>query len=63
MKIIAKDNFCREEISDRLICENINEYYGEKILEFLKGTFESAYSDDYFELVDDEYKLYDANLY
>lgn len=58
MKIISKDNFCRDEVSDRLICSNVNEYYGKFILEKLQDKFESDYSDDYFKLVEDDYELY-----
>lgn len=38
MKIIAIDNYCRDEISDVSICENIkNEWYGEFIVDKLNN--------------------------
>lgn len=58
MKIIAKDNFNRETVSDYIVCENVNHYYGNKILEFLKDKFESPGSDKVFHLVEDNHKLY-----
>ncbi len=60
MKIIGKSNFDNESVSDVLICENILEGYAKKIVEKLNND-ELAFSDTYFyELVEDDYKLYDA---
>lgn len=59
MKIIKVDNFCRDNRDDVLIAENIkNKYYGEKIVNLLNSK-ESVDSEDYFKLVEDDYKLYE----
>lgn len=52
MKIIKVDSFDRETVDDVLICENINEWYGKKLVDFLN------YSFDYYKLVEDDYKLH-----
>lgn len=56
-KIIGVSNFCLDYVSDRLIADNLNKYYGEKIVKFLEeNTHEN---DDYFpRLVDQDYELY-----
>lgn len=59
MKIIGKDNFCRDTVSDILVCENVNSYYGEKLLNHLKSTLEHDTCDYVYYLVEDDYKLYD----
>ena len=58
MKIISSDNFGREHISDKLVCENINKFYGEKIVEFLNKSFSGDYANNYYNLVEDNHKLY-----
>lgn len=58
MKIIRVDNFDREGVNDRLVCENVNEYYGLKIAEYLNDRFSGEHSPDFYRLVDDNYKLY-----
>jgi len=58
MKIIATDNFGRDIIADQLICENVDEYYGKKILELLNEKDGGDYADSYFQLVENDYKLY-----
>ncbi|MDY7043599.1 hypothetical protein RVS70_05210 [Virgibacillus sp. M23] len=57
MKVILVDNFNRESEADTLIAENVSEYWGNRIVKALndknhKNSFE------YFELVDDDYKLW-----
>ncbi len=59
MKIIGKDNFDREFGSDILVCENVNEYYGKIIVDFLQQSFHGHYADYYYELVPDDYELYE----
>lgn len=56
MKIIAKDNYDRETVSDRLICENIDKHIGERMVNFLNENGRSQF--DFFVLVEDDYKLY-----
>ena len=61
MKIIGKSNFDLETESDILICENVNEYYGNKMVEYLNsiGGSNSTY---YFKKVEDNYVLYDSSV-
>lgn len=58
MKIIAKDNFDRDDVNDRLICENVNKYYGKYLIDFLNEKFSANDTPDYFVLKEDNYKLY-----
>lgn len=57
MKIIVKSNFNSESVSDVLICGNVGEFFGKKIVDFLNSSdwTELAY---YYKLVSDDYKLY-----
>ena len=57
MKIIAIDNFDRDWVSDTLICENINEYYGKIIVDYLNEK-EGEKSQNFYVLKEDDYKLY-----
>ena len=58
MKIIGKDNYNRENVSDYLVAENVNWYYGKKIVELLNRNVSSTF----YEAVEDDYKLYGADL-
>jgi len=58
MKIIQIDNYDRDYISDVLVCENVNEYYGKKILDFLIKSLSNDTGQNYYRLVEDDYKLY-----
>ena len=58
MKIIRVDNFERTIVDDVLVCENINEYYGMFVVEFLNKKFSGDFDPDYFELVEDNRMLY-----
>jgi len=58
MKIICVDNFDRDYESDYLVCENVEEYYGKEIVEFLNNKHSGNESPYYYRLVEDEYKLY-----
>lgn len=59
MKLIQVDNFDGEgpNSNDVVIAENVDEYYGRHILEFLIAKFSTTYSPYYFRLVEDDYKL------
>lgn len=57
MKIVGKDNYNRETVSDVLVAENVKEHYGKRIVKFLN----ERNSNTYYELVEDDYKLYDAS--
>ena len=59
MKIVQIDNFDRDYISDVLIAENVNEYFGKLIVDFLNSR-ESDTSERYFILRQDSYKLKDV---
>ena len=58
MKIIQVDNFDRENVSDRLICENVSEFMGKTIVALLNGKMSGDTSPVYFRLVEDNHKLY-----
>ena len=62
MKIIQVDNFDRDSVSDTLVAENANEYYGKAIVEFLIDKFSGDTSSSYFRLVPDDYKLYKSDF-
>jgi len=57
MKIVAVDNFDRDNVSDLLVCEKIGEYYGHEVVQMLNKTFGG---DRFYRLVEDGYKLYDG---
>ena len=59
MKIIKVDNFNREEVADQLIAENVNEYWGEQLVNALNYVNSSDFHNDaFFRLVEDDYKLW-----
>jgi len=58
MKIIYVDNFYRDYIPDKLICENVNKYFGKNIVDFLNDKFSGNNLPDLFKLVEDDYELY-----
>jgi len=59
MKIICVDNFDRETVNDVLVAENVNEYYGKKIVKLMQTHLASDNGFDWFKLVADDYKLYE----
>lgn len=59
MKIICVDNFNRESVSDTLVAENVNEFYGKKIVDFLNDKFSGDTTGCWFRLVTNKYKLYE----
>lgn len=56
-KIIGKSNFDLENVSDYLIADNLNGYYGKKIVKFLQD-ITTEYDDYYPVLVDQDNELY-----
>ncbi|RXZ78039.1 hypothetical protein EBB07_28700 [Paenibacillaceae bacterium] len=58
MKIIKTDNYDRDSVADILIAENINTYYGEKMVDLLNDKFSGEGSSDFYKLVEDNYKLW-----
>ncbi len=57
MKIICKDNFDRETVSDFLVAENVHSHIGNRIVTLLNQA-EGETSPNHFVLVPDDYKLY-----
>lgn len=57
MKIIATDNFARECVSDRLICDNINKTLAQTIVRNLNLLTEDE--NWYFKVVEDYFTLYE----
>lgn len=59
MKVIAKDNFDRETISDQLIKPNVSQIEGDQIVNNLN---KSENQNWFYVVVEDDYKLYDASI-
>ena len=57
MKIIRKTYYNKERTNDIMICENITDFYGGKIVEFLNSEI-MFYSTFEYELVSDGYVLF-----
>lgn len=57
MKVIGKSNHDKETDSDTLVCENVTEFYGKKIVKALNAEV-SDYSSTFYVLVADDYQLY-----
>lgn len=60
MKIVTKDNYCRDLFTEIVITENVNEYYGKELVKLWNEKHWDEHSDSYLALVDDDYKLYDG---
>jgi hypothetical protein len=58
MKIINVDNFDRESVDDKLVCENVSDYYGPYIVDFLNEKFSGDNSSNFYRLVKDDHELY-----
>lgn len=56
MKIICTDNYDRDYIPDRLIADNVPDYWAEKIVKFLNENIDSD-GRDYFRAVPHNYEL------
>lgn len=59
MKVIIKDNYNRETVSDTLYKENVSEEEGKEICTLLNINPNGC---DYYIVVEDDYKLYDASI-
>ena len=59
MKIIRKDNYGQDNVSNKLIAENVSDYMGNKIVNCLNNTWDRDPA-DWYSLEADDYKLYDA---
>lgn len=60
MKIITKDNFCRDLFTEQVIAENVNGFIGKQLVERWNEKYWTEHSDYYLELVEDDYELYDG---
>ena len=56
LKIIAVDNFNRETVADFLVCENVNQSYGERIVKFLNDAPDRGDA-WWYRLVADDHRL------
>jgi hypothetical protein len=57
MKIIGKDNYDRETISDVLVAENVTKYYANLIVTLLNNS-PVVGENDFYVAVADDYQLY-----
>lgn len=57
MKIIGKSNFDNQSVGDILICNNVDEFFGQKIVDFLNLS-DGQDAEYYYRLVSDDYKFY-----
>lgn len=60
MKIITKDNFCRDLFTEQVIAENVNEVIGKQLVKTWNDKYWREESDYYLMLVEDDYVLYDG---
>jgi len=58
MKIIEVDNFNRDNVSDTLVCENVNKQFGKIIVDGLNKRLSGDGSAYFYRLVEDDYVLY-----
>ena len=59
MKIIAVDNFNRDDKADLLIASHVPEFYVEFLVECLNNKFSGDTASLFFESVPDSYTLYE----
>ena len=57
VKIVRRDNFNRESISDCLVAENVSAYYAQKITDCLNVMFKGGM--DFYTVESDDYVLYE----
>ncbi len=57
MKIVAKDNYNREEKAERVVADNVSKYMGEIIVKLLNDN-EHPHSATYFTLEENDYRLW-----
>ena len=58
MKVIIKDNFCRENVSERVLIPRVSEEEGTIIADAFNRVLGGAQSSYFYKCVDDEYDLY-----
>lgn len=57
-KVIQIDNFCRSDVSDILVEENLTKLQAENLTNRLNSSLYD-FTDEYYKLVDQHYELYD----
>lgn len=60
MKIVTKDNFCKDLFKEEIVAENVNETLGLELVEQWNNIYWHEHSEIYLELVSDDYELYDG---
>lgn len=60
MKIVTKDNFCRDLFTEKVIAEKVNEVIGKQMVAEWNNKYWNDHSDYYLALEEDDYKLYDG---
>lgn len=60
MKIITKDNFCRDYFKEDVVATNVNHYYGKVFVDSYNEKHWNEHSQVYLALVEDDYELYDG---
>lgn len=60
MKVVTKDNFCRDLFTEQTIAENVNKFIGKQMVKAWNDKFWNDTSDYYLALVEDDYELYDG---
>lgn len=60
MKIITKDNFNRDLFAEKVVAENVNEFFGKQLVQEWNYKYWTEHSDIYLDLVEDDYELYDG---
>lgn len=60
MKIVTKDNYCRDLFAEQVIAENVNKVIGEEMVKLWNEEFWDDGSEYYLKLVGDDYKPYNG---
>ena len=58
MLIIKVDNFDRELYVDVVVCRDVKEVWGKRIVEFLNDKYSGDDNSAFFKLVPDDHKLF-----
>lgn len=60
MKIVTRDNFCRDYFKEDVVATNVNKYYGETFVKSYNDKNWNNHSQYYLVLVEDDYEPYDG---
>lgn len=61
MKIIAKDNFNRDNRSDRLVASGVSEREGQVMTEALNVKYSGPEAPTFYQMVPDDYILFEVD--